>query len=147
MDVFDRIAAWTGAVVSLLGLAWRLTTWRRSRHKIIVSVANILYPKSGFPPVHLVRIKAVNTGPDKVTITNWGIQAKGSGQIGPFSRFPLSNSLPTSLGINEYVEFYVDSEALRVVNAEFKIPFKRMIPWVALSNDKTVRSRRAVPLA
>lgn len=147
MDVLDRIAAWTGAVVSLIGLAWRLITWRRSRHKIKVSVTNILYPKPGFAPLHFVKIKAVNTGPDQVTITNWGIKAKGSGEIGPFSRFPLTNSVPTSLGINEYVEFYVDSEALRGVNNEFKIPFKHMIPWVALSNDKKVHSKRAVPLA
>lgn len=147
MDVFDRIAAWTGAVVSLLGLAWRLITWRRSRHKIIVTVTNILFPKPGFSPVHLVKIKAVNTGPDKVTITNWGIKAKNSGEIGPFSKFPLTNLVPAALGLNEYVEFYVDAEALRGVNIEYKIPFRHMIPWVTLSNDKRVCSRRAVRLA
>jgi hypothetical protein len=106
-----------------------------------------LYPKPGFAPVHLVKIKAVNTGPDQVTITNWGIKANGAGQIGPFGGFPLTSSVPRSLGLNEYVEFYVDSESLRRVNIEFKIPFNNMFPWVELSNDKKVRSRRAVPLA
>ena len=147
MDLLDRIAAWTGAVVSVLGLAWRLITWRVSRHKIHVTVTNIIIPNPGSEPTQLVRIKAVNSGPDRTMVVNWGVLAKGFGEIGLMRQFPHTSKVPASLGQNEYVEFYIHAQDLRQLNANESIPFKRMIPWVELSNDQRIYCRRHVPIA
>jgi hypothetical protein len=147
LDLVDRIAAWTGAIVSVLGLAWRLITWRASRHKIHVNVTNIIIPNPGSDATQLVKIKAVNSGPDRAILVNWGVLAKGFGEIALMRRYPHTSKVPASLGQNEYVEFYIYAQDLRQLNEDESIPFKRMVPWVELSNGQRTYCRRHVPLA
>lgn len=146
MDVAERVAAWTGAFVSLATLTWTIVSWRMSRHKIKVFVTNILDARPGLEPLHLIQIKAVNVGLDKVAITNWGVLARGLGEIAIFNRHPSSNVVPATLNQNEYVEFYFYADALRDLNSDSGVSFKKMFPWVELSNNKRVFSKTSIPL-
>lgn len=147
MDFLDRIAAWTGAIVSLLTLVWRASTWRRSRHKIRVLVSNQFFAAPNGQAAHFVTTRVTNTGKDAIAVSGFGVKVGRSGSAANFRLQPGSASIPTWLGQNETAHFHLLAEELRVLARQERISLKSFRTCVYLSDGSTKSANRSVPLS
>ncbi len=146
MDSLDRVAAWFGVAISVVGLGWQIITWRMNRHHVKVKVANALSISNLGQTEHCIVIEVFNVGKDPISVSNWWIAIKRKGNLVCTVQHPWSQNLPAFLAPNHSAKFYLHAEEARRASAETGVPFTKMNPWVQLSNGSYVRSRKPLPL-
>lgn len=141
------IAAWVGAGTGTMALIWQAATWRRSKHDVKVNVSNAFPVYGSSLGDHWVKVEAVNTGSDAVTITGWGVGMGQGGSAVSVDQLPESTRLPHRLEGGGNAPFYMPAVDLRRQHHERHVAYRHMRAWVRLGTGKTVKSRRGLPLA
>ncbi len=142
----DRVAAWTGAIVSFLSLTWNMATWKSSRHKVKIKLTNVLYKDGSGKNVHLLCITCTNSGKDPISVTNWGIRLLPDKQLGNFRPHPWSSKVPSEISNVTNARFFVHADELWEICQDQRMSTAKLRPWIELSNGSTVSSKKRVPL-
>jgi len=134
-------------VLSILSLTWQAWTWRNNGPVLRVEVNNsftdALIPGE---PEHYVCVQVINTGRAAASVTGWGVEMPGGGNLVVLQPPYFSTKIPVRLEPHARADFYVGADELRQRAAERGVALKRMKPWAQSATGKKVYSKRPVPL-
>jgi hypothetical protein len=106
-----------------------------------VYIANLL----GFS-VTYIHVRVANHGRAAATVSNWGIESQGGGNLFQAPRLSFSAELPAHVDSHADVSFYITADAIQRHAAEHRIPYRSLRAWVQPASGKREYAKGAVPL-
>lgn len=122
IDVVNAFVGGVGLLLALVGLGWQAYTWRRSTHRVQVSVRGAVGPFGDDPyePETAYSVSARNVGRAAVQVTHWYfVMGKRDGQ-GLWATRPLPGNapLPVTLDPGASVIWYMRCDEVHRIARE-----------------------------
>lgn len=125
-----------GLVLSLLSLLWQGYTWRRNGAVLRVKVTNSFPVYGDQLGDHYVTVTVVNEGRAATTVTGWGIDMGGHGNLTHLTPVSWSTQLPHRLEAGAEASFHMPADGIRHHRAATGMAYSSMVPWVRSAGDR-----------
>lgn len=145
-EIVTFTTASVAAIVAIWSLVWHLRLRRAVSRLKVTDGHGVLLGADGGELVVIVR--AENTGPLPINVTDWGFRAKGGRLLVPAGPLPESTDVPVVLQPGEDASFFVlmdDFErALQEIGSARARPFVTIVPRRAVRAARRVRPAASI---